>query len=78
MRKPERIMDFVRRADEMWFDRKSKMFLPAIRVLSSMSMENWGLKLELFGSLGFSENDILAVFRRAPQVFSVQEQNQGC
>lgn len=60
MLKPERIMDFVRRADEMGFDRKSKMFLPAIRVLSSMSMENWGLKLELFGSLGFSENDILA------------------
>ncbi|XP_041017096.1 uncharacterized protein LOC121259537 isoform X4 [Juglans microcarpa x Juglans regia] len=41
--------------------------------VSSMSEENWELKLELFRSLGFSEKDILDVFRRVPQVFAVSE-----
>lgn len=73
MLKHESMVGCVRRADEMGFDRKSKMFLPAIRVLSSMSLENWGLKLDVFRSLGFSENDILAVFRRVPLVFGVSK-----
>ncbi|KAL5559028.1 hypothetical protein UlMin_035239 [Ulmus minor] len=72
--KPENLVDFVRRVDELGFDRKSKMLLPAIRVLSSMTEENWEIKLELFRSLGFSQNDILQVFRRVPQVFSVSKE----
>ncbi|KAJ7959034.1 Transcription termination factor like [Quillaja saponaria] len=71
--KVESIQGFVKRVDEMGFDRKSKMFLPAIRVLSSMRLENWHLKLKLFRGLGFSNNDILIVFRRIPQVFAVSE-----
>lgn len=71
--KPDRIVEYVKRIDEMGFDRNSKMFLTAIRTLSSMTLENWELKLKLFKSLGFSENDILVVFRRVPQVFAVSE-----
>ncbi|XP_008242513.2 PREDICTED: uncharacterized protein LOC103340836 [Prunus mume] len=59
--------------DEMGFDRKSKMFLYAIRIMSSMTLETWELKVKLFQSLGFSENDILVAFRRAPQVFATSE-----
>ncbi|XP_059631373.1 uncharacterized protein LOC132274185 [Cornus florida] len=73
MRKPTRIREYVKRVDEMGFDRKSKMFLSAIRTISSMTKENWELKLELFKSMGFSEDDILSVFRRLPQVFAVSE-----
>lgn len=73
LKNTETIMDYVRRIDEMGIDRKSKAFLPAIRVLHSMSVENWELKLKLFRSLGFPENDILAVFRRVPMVFAVSE-----
>ncbi|TYI38350.1 hypothetical protein ES332_A02G020500v1 [Gossypium tomentosum] len=64
---------FVERADALGFDRKSNMFLAAIRMLSSMSEENWELKLKLFRKLGFSEDDIMSTFRRTPQVFAVSE-----
>lgn len=69
----ENIMDFVRRVDEMGFDRKSKLFLSAIRTISSMSLETWEMKVKLFQSLGFSEKGILVAFRRAPQVFCISE-----
>ncbi|XP_059629866.1 uncharacterized protein LOC132272790 [Cornus florida] len=71
--KPTQIREYVKRVDEMGIDRKSKMFLPAIQAIRSMSIENWELKLEVFKSLGFSEDDILSVFRRAPVVFSLSE-----
>ncbi|XP_059461646.1 uncharacterized protein LOC132190624 [Corylus avellana] len=71
--KPASIRDFVQTVDEMGCNRKSKMFLSAIRTVSSMTEENWELKLKLFRSLGFSESDILDVFRRVPQVFAVSE-----
>ncbi|MFQ6654655.1 hypothetical protein Gotur_025553 [Gossypium turneri] len=48
--KPESIKQFVERADSLGFDRKSNMFLAAIRMLSSMSEENWELKLKLLGN----------------------------
>ena len=68
--KPENIQEFVRRADEMGFDRQSRMLIYAIRVLSSMSLEKWHWKLKMLQSLGFSENDALAIFRKMPLVFS--------
>ncbi|KAJ7965691.1 Transcription termination factor like [Quillaja saponaria] len=71
--KLESIQECVKRVDEMRFDMKSKMLLHAIRAMSSMTVENWNLKLKLFRSLGFTENDILTVFRRVPQVFAVSE-----
>ncbi|KAF5450074.1 hypothetical protein F2P56_030453 [Juglans regia] len=73
LHKPESIQAFVKTVDGMGFNRKSKMFLSAIRTVSSMSEENWELKLELFRSLGFSEKDILDVFRRVPHVFAVSK-----
>lgn len=57
----------------MGLDRKSKMFLSGIRVVGSMTEENWELKLKLFRRLGFSEEDILSTFRSRPQVFAVSE-----
>ncbi|KAL2471606.1 Mitochondrial transcription termination factor family protein [Abeliophyllum distichum] len=62
---------FVKTVDEMGASRNSKMFIYAVRVVSSMSDENWELKLKLFRDLGFSEDEILVMFRKAPQVFAV-------
>ncbi|XP_059629835.1 transcription termination factor MTERF15, mitochondrial-like [Cornus florida] len=73
LHKPTRIREIVKRVDEMGVDRKSKMFVHAIRVINSMTKEKWELKLEVFKSLGFSEDDILSDFRRQPQVFAVSE-----
>ncbi|XP_065869861.1 uncharacterized protein [Euphorbia lathyris] len=71
--KPERLELTVKRVDEMGVDRKSKMFIEAVRVLSCISRENWELKLKLFKELGFSEQNILVAFRRAPHVFGASE-----
>ncbi|XP_059629813.1 uncharacterized protein LOC132272736 [Cornus florida] len=73
LRKPTRIREYVTRVDEMGFDRESKKFLHAIRTISSMTIENWEMKLVVFKSLGFSEDDILSVFRRQPHVFAGSE-----
>ncbi|XP_059629837.1 uncharacterized protein LOC132272761 [Cornus florida] len=73
LHKPTSIREYVKRVDEMGFDRNSKSFIVAIRVISSMTKENWELKLEVFKSLGFSEDDILSVFRRLPQAFAKSE-----
>ncbi|GMI64868.1 hypothetical protein like AT5G07900 [Hibiscus trionum] len=73
LHKPENVKLFVKRADEMGADRKSNMFLNAVRTLSSMSEGNFEQKLKLFRKLGFSEDDILSTFRKTPQVFSVSE-----
>lgn len=71
--KPEKVRGFVQRVDEIGFDRNSKMYLPAIRTVSSLSKEKWELKLKLFRSLGFSEDDILSMFRSMPPAFTVSE-----
>ena len=50
------------------------MFLAANRKLSSMSEENWELKLKHFKRLGFFfEENTMSTFRRTSQVFVVSE-----
>ncbi|KAB2617131.1 hypothetical protein D8674_013000 [Pyrus ussuriensis x Pyrus communis] len=71
--KPESIVEVVKRVDEMGFDMKSKRFLSAIRIMTSLTVDTWERKVKLFKSLGLSEDDISAVFRRVPQVFAVSE-----
>ncbi|XP_011074172.1 uncharacterized protein LOC105158947 [Sesamum indicum] len=71
--KPERLRTYVDRIDEMGISRSSKMFIHAIRVLGSMTIETWEQKLKAFQNLGFSKDDIVAAFRKAPQVFAVSE-----
>lgn len=71
--KPEAMKEYISKVDEMGLSRDSKMFMHAVRVISSMSKESWESKLELFRSLGFTEEDILSVFRKSPQVFAPSE-----
>ncbi|KDP41363.1 hypothetical protein JCGZ_15770 [Jatropha curcas] len=71
--KPENIKGFVKRVDEMGVDRKSKNFLSAIKVVSSMTKEKWEHKLKLLREIGFSEEDILSVIRKAPRALASSE-----
>ncbi|XP_065872942.1 uncharacterized protein [Euphorbia lathyris] len=70
---PEKLKGIVQRVDEMGVDRKAKMFIEGVRVMSSMTRENWELKLKLFRDLGFSEQNILYAFRVYPGAFTVSE-----
>ncbi|KAL3640772.1 hypothetical protein CASFOL_015740 [Castilleja foliolosa] len=72
--KPEMMKNLVEKVDSMGVKRSSGMFIYAVRVLSSMNKEVWEIKLRTFRDLGFSENDILRVFRIMPTVFSVSEE----
>ncbi|KAL3845840.1 hypothetical protein ACJIZ3_003243 [Penstemon smallii] len=72
--KPETLRKCVEKADAMGVDRSSKMFVYAVRVVSSLSDEIWEVKLKTFRDLGFSEDDILRVFRCAPVVFDVSKE----
>ncbi|KAI8550419.1 hypothetical protein RHMOL_Rhmol06G0105000 [Rhododendron molle] len=54
----------------MGMNRKSKAFLHGVRTMSSMTIENWELKLELFRRLGFSEEGIALAFKKSPQAFA--------
>ncbi|KAL6578325.1 hypothetical protein OROMI_010653 [Orobanche minor] len=67
----ENVRKFVEKADQMGAHGNSKMFIHAVRVVSSMSDESWELKLKAFRDVGFSEHDILRVFRTTPLVFAV-------
>ncbi|GLT44904.1 hypothetical protein SLA2020_187770 [Shorea laevis] len=71
--KPEGMRELIKRVDELGVSRVSKMYLYAVRTLSSMSPETWENKLKLFSSFGLSEDQILSVFRRSPHVFAVSE-----
>uniref|UniRef100_A0A803NF38 Uncharacterized protein n=1 Tax=Chenopodium quinoa TaxID=63459 RepID=A0A803NF38_CHEQI len=65
--------DCMRRVDELGLGRNSKMYIHGVRAVSSMTLEKWASKVKLFETLGFSEADILSMFRRTPQVLTVSE-----
>ncbi|KAL2471622.1 Mitochondrial transcription termination factor family protein [Abeliophyllum distichum] len=70
---PNDMNKFVKKVDEMGTCRSSKMFIHAVRVVSSMKDENWELELKHFSNLGFSEDDIFKMFKKAPPVFAVSQ-----
>ncbi|XP_010544124.1 PREDICTED: uncharacterized protein LOC104816833 [Tarenaya hassleriana] len=70
---PENIKGFIKRVDEMGFDKSSRMYIVAIVVMSSMTEKKWELKLKVFKDLGFTDEDIRSAFRKMPQSFALSE-----
>ncbi|KAL2515107.1 Mitochondrial transcription termination factor family protein [Forsythia ovata] len=70
---PNDMKKIVKKVDEMGTCRSSKMFIHVVRVVSSMKDENWELKLKHFSNLGFLEDDIFKMFKKAPLMFSVSQ-----
>ncbi|KAL2893870.1 ESX secretion system protein EccC [Bienertia sinuspersici] len=66
--------DCIWRADEMGLNRDSNMYIHGVRVLSSMNLKNWDKKLKAVQKFGFSEDDILSVFRKTPHVLAISEE----
>lgn len=50
------------------------MFVYAIRVMVSMNESNWNKKVEVYKSLGWSEEDIKCAFKREPHCLGVSEE----
>lgn len=70
--RPEKMRDLVERADKLGVARHS-LLLAAIRTLSSMTEENWEKKLMVFRSHGFSQDDILEIFRKMPSALATSK-----
>ncbi|KAI5654793.1 hypothetical protein M9H77_31980 [Catharanthus roseus] len=71
LHKPENMKKFVEKADSLGCNRNSRMYLHSLRTLASMSEKSWELKLEVFRNLGFSEEEILVMFQKKPQIFAI-------
>ncbi|KAI3473895.1 hypothetical protein Pfo_028082 [Paulownia fortunei] len=60
----------VEKTKEMGVNRSSNMFIYAIGVIASMSNKTWELKWRALQNFGFSESDILTMFRKTPLLFT--------
>lgn len=69
--KPEVLRKSAEKAEELGISASSNTFIYAVPTIASMSSETWELKLQAFRSLGFSDTDIMLMFKKSPQVFSV-------
>lgn len=56
----------IDRAIEIGVSRDSAPFITAVDAFAWMSEEMWEVKVQAFRDLGFSDNDILEIFRKQP------------
>lgn len=68
------MIKIIRFVKDIGFDPGTLMFVHAVRVMASMSESSWDKKIRVFRSLGFSEADILHMFKREPQCFVTSEE----
>lgn len=66
--KPELMRKYAEKAKEMGLNPSSVNFVYAISVFSKLSDEALELKLEALRQLGFSDIEVLAMFRKGPMV----------
>ncbi|KAL6959263.1 hypothetical protein U1Q18_039404 [Sarracenia purpurea var. burkii] len=72
---PEQTLrDIVLRVVDMGFSIDSRMLVHAVYTVSCLSGETFRKKLELFQGLGFSEDECMGMFRRAPGLLRVSEE----
>ncbi|KAF6152308.1 hypothetical protein GIB67_005962, partial [Kingdonia uniflora] len=65
--------EIVREVGELGFNPSSTLFIEAITVKLSLSKATWEAKMEIFRSYGFSENEIISMFRKNPQSMRTSE-----
>lgn len=71
LKKPEIVRKRAEKVEEMGVLPSSKMYIHAVRVLTSMTDAAWELKLQAFRGLGFLEDEILNAFKKQPPAFAV-------
>ncbi|KAK1397468.1 hypothetical protein POM88_007331 [Heracleum sosnowskyi] len=63
----------VLKVKEMEFDVSSSYFLEAVRALCFISDVAWESRCEMYRSYGFSDDDILTMFKKHPTIMSYSE-----
>ncbi|XP_059629430.1 transcription termination factor MTERF5, chloroplastic-like [Cornus florida] len=67
------LRNLVSRVVDLGFSIGSRMLVHAIYTVSCMSSETFARKFELFGSFGFSKDESMEMFRRAPGLLRTSE-----
>ncbi|KAF6152298.1 hypothetical protein GIB67_005952 [Kingdonia uniflora] len=65
--------EIVQEVGELGFNPSSTLFIEAITVKLALSKATWEAKMEIFRSYGFSENEIISMFRKNPQSMRTSE-----
>ncbi|KAA8530918.1 hypothetical protein F0562_005623 [Nyssa sinensis] len=68
------VRDLVSRVVDMGFSTDSRMLVHAVYTVSCLSMETLTRKLEFFRSFGFSKDECIEMFRRAPGLLRTSEE----
>ena len=68
------LRELVSRALHMGFSVNSRMLVHALYTVSCLSSHTFRKKVDLFGNFGFSEQDCVEMFRRAPSLFRASEE----
>ncbi|OVA01489.1 Mitochodrial transcription termination factor-related [Macleaya cordata] len=72
--KPDRLKEIVESVKKMGFDSSRPMFARAVRTIAGMSKSTLERKLAVYREFGFSEDDILSVFKKQPLCMNISEQ----
>ncbi|KAE9449914.1 hypothetical protein C3L33_18187, partial [Rhododendron williamsianum] len=67
------LRDLVSRVVDLGFSVDSRMLVHAVGTVSGMSRETFSRKIELFRTFGFSEDECMDMFRRAPALLGASE-----
>nr|DAD39869.1 TPA_asm: hypothetical protein HUJ06_014192 [Nelumbo nucifera] len=71
----DRFKELVKEISEMGFDPSSTMFIKAVNVKAGMNKAKWESKFDVYRSFGWSDGDILLMFKRNPYCFAISEKN---
>ncbi|XP_057976233.1 transcription termination factor MTERF5, chloroplastic-like [Malania oleifera] len=74
LQKVDKVASAVKAVKELGLEPTAPMFIHAIRAMVSLSDSTWKRKFELFKSLGWSEEEIISAFKRAPLILSCSEE----
>ncbi|KAK1669585.1 hypothetical protein QYE76_057744 [Lolium multiflorum] len=67
------LMDAIARVEELGVERGSGMFPRALAALSFLSKDILDRKVQLLRKLGFSQDDLVMIVKKAPQVLALSE-----
>lgn len=69
----DKFRDAVRKARDMGFDLSSYGFRRAVSCLCLISDQNWEAKCQIYRSFGFSDDEIVSMFKKLPAVVAYSE-----
>ncbi|KAK1277282.1 hypothetical protein QJS04_geneDACA003512 [Acorus gramineus] len=69
----DRFTDAITKVKAMDFRPSSSLFYVALGSILSISESHWEEKFELYRSFGWSEDDILSVFKKQPQIMTLSK-----